>query len=370
MSIQGQEEVCYAPTPSSVLIASTAAIDPKLEDYFKYNPVLDYKVDSVFNLLTEQERVAQMIITAAGKGGKDDATVRRLIKEDFAGGVILMKGKKTEHHSRVSSFSRLTQSEGNLPLLYSMDAEPSLIKGRNQGGPDLGDTYKIKTPAACDSITRLINKELKHLDIRHNYAPVLDISIDNAAIKKRSFGSDPQHVIEMCKQFVSSSQSEGIMATAKHFPGHGLVSGDTHKQSVYIDGKLQELQNYPPLIDHGVLSIMVAHIVIKNNEQYNTDGLPASLSPVIITKLLRKELGFNGLIITDALGGMSAVAKYNKSALMASQAGSDLILMPDNVEYSVQLILDAMLKDLSYRHQVYDSVKRIIRAKFCLGLLH
>ncbi len=364
-----QDDRCHAPEEPSILRARIANVDLKLEDFFKQNSLLDYKVDSLFTLLTEQERVAQMIVAAAGKGGKDDATVRGLIANDFVGGVILMKGKKEEHKQRIESFNRIAAKEENIPLLYSMDAEPSLLKGRNEGGPKLGDTYKIKTREACDSIAKIIDQELLYLGVRQNFAPVVDISIDNAAIKKRSFGSDPTQVVDLCKQFITTTQNDGIIATAKHFPGHGLVTGDTHKQSVYINGELKELQNYAPLIKHGVLSIMVAHIVVRNNPPYETGGLPASLSRVIITNLLRKELGFRGLIVTDALGGMSAVAKYKKSALMASRAGSDLILMPDEVEFSVNSILAAMKQDDKYRQQVYQSVRRILRVKFCLGLL-
>ena len=104
----------------------------------------------------------------------------------------------------------------------------------------------------------------------------------------------------------------GMSNCGKHFPGHGRVAGDTHKKLVYIDGELTELGLYPPMIEAGVLSIMVGHIAVENNDKYSTDGAPATLSPTIVNDLLRDELGFKGIIITDAMN-MGAVAEIPES---------------------------------------------------------
>ena len=176
-------------------------------------------------------------------------------------------------------------------------------------------------------------------------------------------------MISLSKQFIKTTQEQGIVATAKHFPGHGLVSGDTHKKSVYIDGDLQELEVYPPLIDAGVLSIMMAHITIENNPKYSTDGLPASCSRKIVTGLLKEELGFKGLVITDALNIMKAVTIIDNAPLLASKAGNDMLLMPIDETETINSILAEMSIDSIYRQQVYQSVKKIIRLKVYLGLI-
>lgn len=132
---------------------------------------------------------------------------------------------------------------------------------------------------------------------------------------------------------------------------------------------MQELEVYPPLISEGVLSVMIAHITIKNNEKYGTNGFPASCSRKIVTGLLKDELGFKGLIITDALNIMKAVTIIKNAPLLASKAGNDILLMPIDESATITSILSEMKKDATYKTQVYESVKKIIRYKIFLNLL-
>jgi len=171
----------------------------------------------------------------------------------------------------------------------------------------------------------------------------------------------------LCKAFVKTSQQQGIAATAKHFPGHGYVKGDTHDALTYIEGEMLEVKNYIPLIDHGVLSIMIAHIAVKNNESYNTEGLPATCSGMIVTQLLKEDMGFKGIVITDAMN-MGAVKNMPDASLLAVKAGCDIILMPDNEYELMEGILDEMVMP-GFREQIYGSVKKVIRLKVCLGLM-
>jgi beta-N-acetylhexosaminidase len=173
----------------------------------------------------------------------------------------------------------------------------------------------------------------------------------------------------LSKQFIVSTQFDNIVATAKHFPGHGLVTGDTHKKSVYIDGPLREVDIYEPLIEAGVISIMVAHITVINNEQYGTNGLPSSCSRVIVTDLLKNEMKFRGIIITDALNIMKAVTLIDKAPLKASMAGCDMILMPIDELQTINWIEEEMKVNAAYKKQVYQSVKKILRLKICLNLV-
>lgn len=340
-----------------------------LESFFEYDPNLEHQVDEVFMSLSDTQRVAQMIVTSAGELGKPAATVKKLVDQNKVGGVIFLKGTRAAHSNLVSELDSISNLNGSLPLLFSMDAEPSLFNGRVKGSQKLINTIDIENEADCDSIVTIINDELLGIGVRQNFAPVCDLSPNNEAIKNRSFGSDLERVVSMSKAFITSSQSQGVVATAKHFPGHGLVKGDTHKQSVYIDGPLQELEVYPPLIEAGVLSIMVAHITVNNNDEYGTDGLPSSCSRKIVTDLLKTELGFKGIVITDALNIMKAVTILDDAPLQASKAGCDVLLMPIDESNVIQSILAEIEKDEAYRRQVYSSVKKIIRLKICLGLI-
>jgi len=131
---------------------------------------------------------------------------------------------------------------------------------------------------------------------------------------------------------------------------------------------MKEVPNYQPVIDKGVLSIMVAHIAVKNNEKYNTEGLPSTCSREIVTDLLKNKMGFRGLVITDAMN-MGGVRTVPNSGLKAVMAGCDQLLMPVEEENDINDILTKMNKDEDFRFQVYSSVKKIIRLKYCLGLI-
>lgn len=339
-----------------------------LVDFYKYHPEIEHRVDEIFNSLNDTARVAQMIVTSAGELGKSESVVLELAKQNKIGGIVFLKGSQENHKRMIDTLNAISISQNQLPLLYSIDAEPSLFNGRLKGSAPMMNTIDIKTTQQSDSIARIINQSLIEIGFHQNFAPVVDVSPNNEAIKNRSFGNDKSQVVALSKQFIKTTQEQGIIATAKHFPGHGLVSGDTHKKSVYIDGELQELDVYPPLIEAGVLSIMMAHITIENNLKYSTDGLPASCSRKIVTGLLKEELGFKGLVITDALNIMKAVTIIDNAPLIASKAGNDMLLMPIDETETINSILAEMSKDLDYKRQVYQSVKKIIRLKVHLGL--
>ena len=352
------------------IFLSVNAQSNKLQDFYNYDPVIEHKVDEVFNSLNDTTRVSQMIVTSAGELGKPESVILNLVAENKIGGIVFLKGTKENHKRMIDSINIISGSQKQLPILFSIDAEPSLLNGRLQGIDSIMNTIDIKTTKQSDSIAKIINANLLEIGFRQNFAPVVDISPQNEAIKNRSFGNNKRRVIKLSKQFIQTTQEQGIIATAKHFPGHGLVKGDTHKKSVYIDGELQELNVYPPLIEAGVLSIMMAHITIINNKKYNTNGLPASCSRNIVTGLLKNELGFKGLIITDALNIMKAVTIIDNAPLLASKAGNDMLLMPIDEIKTINSILDEMRINPKYKEQVYQSVKKIIRLKIFLGLIN
>jgi beta-N-acetylhexosaminidase len=356
---------------SLLLGSSSSAQDTEnLADlYFGNDLALESQVETYFDKMDDRARVAQMIVTSAGDLGKPDKTVYQLANKNQIGGVVFLKGTKDHHKAMIDSLNAISTVKGYANLIFSIDAEPSLFNSRLSGFASIMKTIDIVTKEASDSIAALISSHLIEVGFHHNFAPVCDLSPQNEAIKNRSFGSDRDHVVAMSKSFIESSQEMGIVATAKHFPGHGLVKGDTHKKSVYIDGELKELDVYPPLIDAGVLSIMVAHITVLNNEKYGTDGLPSSCSRTIVNDLLKDELGYKGLIVTDALNIMKAVTIIDNAPLLASKAGCDVLLMPIDEKETINSILAEMEKDADYKRQVYDSVKKILRMKVCLGLL-
>lgn len=340
-----------------------------LQDFYTTNQQVEQEVNALFESLNDTMRVAQMIVTSAGALGKPEGVVFKLAKENKIGGIIFLKDTKENHRRMIDKLNAISSTQNQIPLLFSVDAEPSLINRRIKGTAPIMNTIDIKTKKLADSIASKINDELLKIGFHQNFAPVCDISPQNEAIKNRSFGNDKEKVIELSKAFIQTTQEQGIIATAKHFPGHGLVEGDTHKQSVYINGELKELEVYPPLIAAGVLSIMTSHLTIINNEKYNTNGLPVSCSRNIVTGLLKDELGYKGLVITDALNIMKAVSIIDNAPLIASKAGNDMLLMPIDESKTIHSILNEMNTDPLYKQQVYESVKKIIRLKLYLGLI-
>ncbi|MGB0915214.1 MAG: glycoside hydrolase family 3 N-terminal domain-containing protein, partial [Crocinitomicaceae bacterium] len=217
-------------------------------------------------------------------------------------------------------------------------------------------------------VAGIISNELNDIGINYNFAPVVDMA-KNKTVGYRGFGSKPENIIPYSDAFIKQTQDQNIVATAKHFPGHGLISGDTHKSLQVIDGELKELKNYPPLIENGVLSIMIAHIAVKNNEKFSTNGAPATTSRVIVTDLLRDSLGFDGLIVTDAMN-MGGVSRYPNASVKAIDAGCDILLMPKNARKAHKEILAEYTANETFNARVQLAAKRVIRMKICLGLIN
>jgi beta-N-acetylhexosaminidase len=339
-----------------------------LKDFLSIDSLLDHKVEEIFNTINDTERVAQMIMTSAGTNGKPFETVKKLVINKKVGGVILMGGSKDSFKSMISKLDSSIKKNKSLPLFYSVDAEPGFVGSRISGTKTFPPQSKIKSSADSDTIAGKISRILKEIGFNINFAPVCDVSVNKDIISDRSFGNDSKRIVEMANAFIRVTQNNNIIATAKHFPGHGNVKGDSHKDLVFIDGKLTELETFKGIIDAGVIAVMVGHIAINNNQDYNTNGLPSSLSSKIVTYLLRNKLRFNGLIVTDALN-MGAVTKIDRPSLKAAIAGCDILLMPTDENKLLNSIISEMKNNEGLKKQVYDSVKRIIRAKICLGLI-
>jgi len=235
-------------------INSIAQNKYQISDFFIYNPKIEQKIDSLLEQMTAVEKVGQLIVAAAGRLGKSDAHIEKLVTEKKVGGILLLNGDKEGFTQKVKTLNALNLSVGGLPLTYSADAEPSLIKYKIKGSTPVKKAIDHNSRREVVSTTQTICDDLDYIGITQNYAPVVDISTSNKAIGNRSFGDNPDSVIIWSNTFIKTTQARNIVATAKHFPGHGQVVGDTHHKLVYIDGEMTETSNYQTLIDNGVLS--------------------------------------------------------------------------------------------------------------------
>ncbi len=336
----------------------------KMEDFLSDNQQLEKDVDSIYNTLTDETKVAQLLMPAVGRLGETNELITQKIKENKIGGVLMLNGTKEEFTRWIKEYNELNPYKNNLPFLFSADAEPSLVNRKITGSTPVIKANEMKTIDEVRKYTNIISKDLNDIGINYNFSPVVDMS-PNKTVGFRSFGAIPENIIPWSNAFIQETQKNGIIATAKHFPGHGLVSGDTHKSLQVIDGELKEIKNYPKLIEDGVLSIMVAHIAVQNNPKYDTKGLPSTLSPEIVTDLLRKEYNFKGLIVTDAMN-MGGVSSIPNAEVKAIEAGVDIILMPLNVDKAYTSLLKKYTEDKSFKSKVDIAAKRIIRMKLCM----
>jgi len=356
-----------AKETKKVISQPVTKIDFKLTDYLADNKDLDKEVDRIFKEMDDTARVAQLIMPAVGRLGKTKDQIDSYIKERIIGGVLMLNGTKEEFSSWIKDFESNNKKSGNLPFLYSADAEPSLVNRKITGSTQVKKANEVTTLAEVTTVAQTISTDLKAIGINYNFAPVVDMSA-NKTVGYRGFGAIAENLIPWSDEFIQVTQKNNIIATAKHFPGHGLVSGDTHHSLQSIDGEMKEVKNYPELIKNGVLSIMVAHIAVVNNPKFDTEGLPSTCSEKIVTKLLRDSLNFKGLIVTDAMN-MGGVASVPQASFKAINAGCDILLMPLDVKKSHDELLAAYRNDKNFKLKADASVKRIIRMKIAMGLI-
>ncbi len=346
------------------------------------NPLLtsDYEaqekwVDSVYQSMSLKEKVGQlfMIMVFSNQDMNANRNVIREIKENNIGGLIYSKGGPV----RQAKLNNEYQAISKLPLLIGMDAEWGL-------GMRLDSTYSfpwnmtlgaIKDNALIEQVGKHIGEHCKRLGVHFNFAPVVDINTNpkNPIIGNRSFGEDKDNVATKGLAFMKGMQSVGVLATAKHFPGHGDTDQDSHKTlpTINFDEKRIdsiELYPYKVLFKEGLSSVMVAHLNIPSLEP--RAGYPSTLSKNIVTNILKDRLGFNGLIFTDALN-MKGVSNFSDSGdvdLAAFKAGNDILLISENISAGIAKIMEAYVKGDIIEERLAHSVKKVLQAKYKAGL--
>lgn len=338
-----------------------------LDDFFSKNLKLKSDILIIFNGLSHEEKIGMLLMPAyEEKHNKKD--LEKWIKEYKIGGLLILKNTlKPEEIKELKKNAEHSLSENNniqLPFLVSADAEPSLIKYRF---PELKvlNTDKLTK----ENIFEESNKIFSHLNksgINLNFAPVYDSNQNKEVIKTRSFGSD-LNAINLANLFSNYSKNKNIIPTAKHFPGHGNVVGDSHKMLPYINGELIELNSFQKAIENKIPLIMIGHLAIKNNEIYSTDGLPATISKKIITDLLKTKMKFNGIVISDALN-MQATDNIENIEVKALKAGIDILLIPRGLEIAQKKILKEMSENENFRNEIDKKVLKIIKLKKVLEL--
>ncbi|SFU65152.1 beta-glucosidase [Pustulibacterium marinum] len=334
-------------------------------------------VDSVYNQMTLQEKIGQLFIVDvfSRNGQAEEDRIKKLIEENHIGGVIFSKGGPV----RQANMCNNLQADSKIPLIVSMDAEWGLAMR-------LDSTYAfpwnmtlgaLENNKLVEEVGYRIGLHAKRLGVHINFAPDVDINTNpkNPIIGNRSFGEDKYNVTQKAIAFMNGMQSAGVLANAKHFPGHGDTDQDSHKTLPSLSFGLDriedvELYPYKEIIDQGLASVMIAHLNVPALE--SRAGYPTSLSEKVVTDLLQKKMGFNGLVFTDALSmkGASNFSEPGDVDLAAFLAGNDVLLISKDIPKASEKLQVAYENEVITEERLAHSVKKILKAKYLVGLNH
>lgn len=314
-----------------------------------------------------------MIAAYSNKDMKHVREVREIIQKYNVGGLIMMQGGPYRHAKLVNYF----QDKAKTPLLMSIDGEWGLAMRLDSTPryPKQMALGAIQNDSLIYLMGKQIAKECKRVGLQVNFAPVVDVNNNpaNPVIGIRSFGEDKYKVAQKAYMYMKGMQDEKVMANAKHFPGHGDTDVDSHKGLPLINHpkeRLDSVELYPfkYLFDRGLASIMVAHLNVPALD--TTKNLASTLSPKIVTDLLRKEMGFEGLVFTDALN-MKGASEYFTPGVIdvkALQAGNDVLLFLNDVPKALEEIKKAIVAGTIKQEEIDAHCRKILKAKYWCGL--
>ncbi|PKP33884.1 MAG: hypothetical protein CVU00_09215 [Bacteroidetes bacterium HGW-Bacteroidetes-17] len=338
------------------------------------NLIEKHWVDSVYQSLSLEQKIGQLIIVRANEAGKAyDENIEKYIKDYNIGGVTFFKYDALKQIEQTNQWQSIAQT----PLFISMDAEWGVAMRLNEfiKFPYQMTLGAIQKDSLIYKMGTEVARQCRRLGIQMNFAPVLDININpnNPVINMRSFGEDKYNVTRKGLMYMKGLQDFGIVATAKHFPGHGDTDTDSHASLPIINHsreRLDSIELYPfkELFKNDLGGIMIAHLYIPAYEK--AENTASTLSQNVVTKLLRDELGFKGLVVTDALD-MSGVTKYFKPGIIeqkALEAGNDILLLPQDVPKAIKKIKKAVEDGEIPESRIEESCKKILAYKFKAGL--
>lgn len=344
---------------------------------------LEKKIQAQISEMSLEEKIYQLFfVTPESLTGVDmvtqagDATKAAL--DQYPVGGIIYFSQNIENEEQITTMTSNSQSYSKIPLFIGVDEEGGSLVARIANNPnfqvptfpDMKEIGASGDPYKAYEVGSSIGSYLKEYGFNMDFAPDADVltNPENTAIGSRSFGSDPQLVSQMVAEEVKGLEEQNVTAVLKHFPGHGSTAEDSHNGAAVVNRSLEELRSAEFLpfeagIQAGADVVMVGHLQVP---QIIPDDTPASLSSVMITDILRNELGFDGLVITDSLS-MGAVTEYYtpaEAAVMCIQAGGDMLLIPEDFHQAYQGILDAVNNQTLSEERINESLTRILRVKY------
>ncbi len=331
--------------------------------------------DSIMQTLTPRERIGQLFMVAAysNRDEKHFRQIDSLVATYGIGGLIFMQGGPV----RQANLTNRWQKMAHVPLLLSMDAEWGLAMRLDSVSrfPKQMTLGALPSDSLVYKMGREIALQCKRIGMQVNFAPVADVNNNpaNPVINMRSFGEGKELVTQRAIAYMRGMQDEHVLATGKHFPGHGDTDADSHLALPVINqsrGRLDSLELYPfrQLFNAGLGSVMVAHLYVPSLD--TTTNLATTLSPKVVTDLLRTELKYKGLVFTDALNMKGVASFYTPGAVdvKALLAGNDMLLFSEDVPVAMNLIDSALVKGEITQLEIDEHCRKILQAKEWSGL--
>jgi len=332
-------------------------------------------VDSLMRSMSTEEKIGQLFMVAVfpEQGPSHILDISKLLADYHIGGLVMMQADAATQQRLLYRF----QGMSRVPLLVAQDAEwgPGMRLKDGISFPQAMTLGAIQNDSLLFQMGQIIGRQLRNVGVQVNFAPVLDINIraENPVINFRSFGENKYNVARKGILFSQGLQSEGVLAVGKHFPGHGDTHTDSHEALPLLSmpkARLDTLELYPfaKAVEAGMGGVMVGHLYIPALDP--TPFTPSSLSPRVVQELLRENMGFDGLIFTDALN-MRALTDHHAPGeldLQALLAGNDILVFPQNISQAFSLIKGALRNGSFPLKELNQKVRRILLAKYRLGL--
>lgn len=365
----------HKPTSKRAIAPTVTRTYARPVEVFTLSDSGQHWVDSVFQTLTPEQKVGQFFMVASFSNRHENhyQYIDHLIQTNHIGGLIFFQGGP----HRQAILTNRYQAQAKVPLLIGIDGEWGLGM-RLDSTMDFPKQMSLGAISDNDLIYRMgaeIGRQCQRLGIHINFAPVSDINSNpaNPVIGVRSFGSSKENVALKASAYMRGLQGTHVIATAKHFPGHGNTNVDSHHSLPTVSRSSEQMRDidlYPfrKLIADSLMGVVTGHLHVPVMD--DTPALAATLSEKIVTELLKNELGFRGLVFTDALnmGGLSRSPKAMDVNLRALIAGNDILLYPENVREAAQHILNAVQQGIISQAFIDEKVKKILRAKYWAGL--
>ena len=362
------EETAHKEDETESELSEEQKTEELIEEYLSNMPLED-KVSQLFFVQPEALTGVDTAVQAS------DMTKEAL--QEYAVGGIVMFSKNIQDRDQICAMLANLQAYSKYPLFLGVDEEGGSLVARvaNSGTisvptfPNMMEIGNTGNPEEAYEVGRTIGTYLKDLGFNLDFAPIADVLVnpENQVIGERAFGSDAELVAKMVKRVVEGLQEQEVSAVLKHFPGHGGTEADSHEGTAILNRTLEELRSEEFLpfqsgIEAGADMIMVGHISVP---EVTGDDTPATLSETVITDLLRNELGFDGVIITDSMSMGAIVDHYGpgEAAVQVIRAGGDMILMPQDFVEARQAILDAVDQQEITEERINESLRRIYRIK-------